>query len=263
MDEFYIEINIDQNSKDLNLLFDAIKKVCPNICNYTDTTCKNAMSNNEWRNMDDDMKEISKQFPNRVISFTFENVGTNERERVYYYNGQMQSVSEIKEIPEFDISKLHQEESNLQEERVLNGRNVGKFHFTMMEKEIQGFKSGAIAEITRIGQDRPASSNKVRVCVTIYLPTENDKLIDNLRFGNNCRIFSKYLYEDWGFACDEDLNPELKYVGWRYEWENIVCETWKEAFDRAEELVLKELGELDRLIEEREQALIDAEYYVE
>lgn len=26
MDEFYIEINIDQNSKDLNLLFDAIKK---------------------------------------------------------------------------------------------------------------------------------------------------------------------------------------------------------------------------------------------
>jgi hypothetical protein len=119
-------------------------------------------------------------------------------------------------------------------------------------------RSGGFYEITRGGQVPPAESNEIQVCAKIFLPKEEDSSIDGslvtqLRFKRKLSIVGEPLDQNWGSTSESAK-------GYRRRTEEFQSNKWKKAFAEAIEYCHCELMKLEKALEEREKALIDAEF---
>ena len=118
---------------------------------------------------------------------------------------------------------------------------------------MHGLNTPAIIEIVRDGQETPGKSNKVCAKATLFLPKSSGGsfLAEKIRFGKPVDVFGEYLQSAWG-QVGEDKKP-------RYNYRIFAAETWEEAFNSAMDYARPELQKLLDALQNRNQALLDAE----
>ncbi|MCM8819125.1 MAG: hypothetical protein NC915_06605 [Candidatus Omnitrophica bacterium] len=124
-----------------------------------------------------------------------------------------------------------------------------------VEKEIElNNKVKARIRIEKKGPCAVYFTDKVLVKGTLFLEAdEKGELRCEIRFGNRLEILGSFLRFEWG----ELSQAKDRY--WRSKEYVLECEKYSEGFKVVEELLMKELEKLEKMIEERENKLREAD----
>lgn len=114
-------------------------------------------------------------------------------------------------------------------------------------------RSRAFFEIERAGQQVINESDEVKVELTIYIPAVDFRIKDELRFSNRCEIMDHPLYYDWGL--ESIINSDF-----RVRIKSFFGTKWVDVFEEARKYATSEINKLEKMLENRENALKNAEY---
>lgn len=110
--------------------------------------------------------------------------------------------------------------------------------------------SGAYYTIERAGQEPAYKSDLVKVNINILLPTERGAVLQELVFNDRVEILCEHLRPNWGYP--ESATYRSKQV-------EISGLKWTDLFEVAAAFAEAEIAKLETALEQRAQALIDAE----
>ncbi len=111
-----------------------------------------------------------------------------------------------------------------------------------------------IISLKRDGQEGSNESDQIQVCTTLSLPTKDDwehLLDETYQFGNRVLLFGNELHLHWG-----KYNASNKM---RIKSQTFQAYRWHQAFTLAKAYAETQADKLIQAIEERAQALRDAE----
>jgi hypothetical protein len=105
------------------------------------------------------------------------------------------------------------------------------------------------AEIYRVGQCHISLSDDVTAQLKISLRAENGSIVEKYNFGSRVLLLNYPLKWCWG-GQGENV---------RYDTTSIDAKTWREAFERLENILMRNIKSLLLAIEARKKALEEAE----
>jgi len=123
----------------------------------------------------------------------------------------------------------------------------------MKEQKRQGTFAGVgVWIVERDGQELAHRGDRVQVKATVGFPIKESYLESYICFGVRVILMGEYLYGSWG-KCDS-VNTSI-----RTKSEFFIADTWEGCFSAALAFLSKEEAVLQKAIDVRKQALIDAE----
>ena len=114
--------------------------------------------------------------------------------------------------------------------------------------------SGGFYEVERFGQQLVCEGDDVEVRVTVYLPCDDrGELRSDLRFEARLLLIGEYLGSSWG-VYEHDVNTDHRFKRLVFS-----AKKWASAFENATTAGDELLDRLEIMLDDRAQALIDAE----
>ena len=110
--------------------------------------------------------------------------------------------------------------------------------------------SGAYYTIERAGQEPAYNSDFIKVAIKIFLPAKGGSILQELQFEKRVEILGEYLRSNWGFGGSETYRIKQVEKSGR---------KWTDLFEVAAAFAVAEKAKLETALEQRAQALIDAE----
>ena len=110
--------------------------------------------------------------------------------------------------------------------------------------------SGAYYTMKRAGQEIPSKSDDIKVKVKISIPANGSSILPELQFNYRLGIMGDSLTPSWGYTQSNT---------YRANSTELAGQKWGELFERGTIFAEAEIAKLETALEQRAQALINAE----